>query len=98
MGGREGTCVSSRSRHLRISQLESVASVAPPATLARESVISSAQKPCCDVSNGMAHRRVVEKECSNDIDVGASSGRRKDRWGGGPGAWANVLKLETSAD
>lgn len=32
------------------------------------------------------------------MKMGASSGRREDRRGGGPGAWANVLKLETSAD
>lgn len=98
MGGREGTCVSTRSCCLRISRLESVASVAPPATLAREVLISSAQKPCCDAGNDIAHRRVVEEVCSNDMDVGASSGRREDRRGGGPGAWQNVLKLETSTD
>lgn len=64
-----------------MSQLAAAASRAAPTALVMCAVISSAEKPCCDASNDIAHRRAVERTQSNDTGVGARSGRREDRRG-----------------
>lgn len=64
---------------------------AAPVALAKTPIISSAKTSCCDVSNDMAHRRVVDKVESNDTEVEVSSGRRAEHTGGGPGAWHTGL-------
>lgn len=69
-----------------MSQLAAAASRAAPEAPAMQPVIGSAQKPCCDFSNDIAHRRAVEKVDSNDTGVGECSGRRADVRGGDPGA------------